>query len=356
MIKYDVWENCSVELQSLFFKVLKSLISENKAISYNMLIFEENQVLKNLFYVISKNYFPVELLGSFIELLKAYLIEKKDQSTVNLVTEIIFFSCASHQNENEQLYSKEVDLWYQTYFPFPTTTTLKNTNLTKPSSRNPNLSFTSDDQSPSSSPTNLNNNNSSNNNNSANEILNIKNSMVSISPNIYSTFEKDSTLKNKIKQGASFQFLKNLQGTPKNIIFRNLMLNFIFSFIINEKENEQVCALFYNILTTDFIFHFINQQTHWTSVVITLKIFAILLEKPSFVSKFRSTDGWQHLYSLLPYFHDHREIYYILLSILIGKPRVTQIPHFSLLSPDFSNIYSIFDISVSSFYFFFFFF
>jgi hypothetical protein len=350
MIKYDIWENCSIELQSLFFKVLTSLVSENKAISYNILVFEQNQVLKNLFYIISKNNFPVELLSSFISLLKAFLLEKKDQSTIQFISEIFLFCCASHQNENEQTYSQQVDHWYQSHFPFPPPSNLFSRNKKSPSHSSSNFHSSAFSNNP-------NNNQEFKNektpktfdNNNENEKFYQRNSFINILNN-FSSFEKDSSLKSKFKQGASFSFLKNVEGTPKNIIFRNLMLEFIYSFLINEKENETICNLFYNILTTDFIFQFINPQTHWTSVVNTMKILAILLEKPFFSSKFRNTEGWQHLYSFLPYFHDHREIYYILLSIMLGKPRVTQIPHFSLLSPDFSNIYSIFDISVSLFF------
>ena len=130
---------------------------------------------------------------------------------------------------------------------------------------------------------------------------------------------------------------------PRNVKIRNMVLEVIANLIIKSVMNTQLSLLFMKVITPNWIFYFIDRYLHPSTVTIGLKILITLLQsKSNFHNKFQSIGGFDVLQDILPKYADCSSIYYLLISLLIGKSPGDLPVDLSSLKMNYSDLFIIF--------------
>jgi hypothetical protein len=84
---------------------------------------------------------------------------------------------------------------------------------------------------------------------------------------------------------------------------------------------DDVLDTWHKIVSSKLITFLLDEAVHPTSMrwVMTL-LGACLLPSPTFAARFKSSGGFQALARVLPSFYDCPEVYYVLFSLVFGKP------------------------------------
>jgi hypothetical protein len=107
---------------------------------------------------------------------------------------------------------------------------------------------------------------------------------------------------------------------------RNMILNLMLELVVRAGHDK---STFLRVLDPHWFFVFIQPTCHSLTVVIACKILAELYRADKrWATRFRNANGFYFLQDMLPRFHEHPEVYYVMFSLLLGRS-VTELPGLS---------------------------
>lgn len=116
----------------------------------------------------------------------------------------------------------------------------------------------------------------------------------------------------------------------KNVIVRNLLLEMLVDLRLGI-TSEEFLEQWHDVLSLKFVLFFLNKYLHPASMKWIMTLLGVwLVASPTFSHEFQSSGGYQLLIGVLPSFHDHLEIFYILLCLIFGKAVYPRIPVISI--------------------------
>ncbi|KAL3827994.1 hypothetical protein ACJIZ3_016796 [Penstemon smallii] len=112
----------------------------------------------------------------------------------------------------------------------------------------------------------------------------------------------------------------------KHVIVRNMLLEMLIDLQVTI-QSEELLEQWHKIVSSKLITYFLDEAVHPTSMRWIMTLLGVcLVSSPTFALKFRSSGGYQGLSRVLPSFYDSPDIYYILFSLIFGKPVYPRLP------------------------------
>ncbi|XP_050237389.1 protein SPIRRIG [Mercurialis annua] len=125
------------------------------------------------------------------------------------------------------------------------------------------------------------------------------------------------------------QILREPMG--KHVIVRNMLLEMLIDLQVTIKS-EELLEQWHKIVSSKLITYFLDEAVHPTSMRWIMTLLGVsLASSPTFALKFRTSGGYQGLMRVLPSFYDSPDIYYILFSLVFGKPVYPRLPEVRML-------------------------
>ncbi|XP_002520949.2 protein SPIRRIG [Ricinus communis] len=125
------------------------------------------------------------------------------------------------------------------------------------------------------------------------------------------------------------QIIRESMG--KHVIVRNMLLEMLIDLQVTIKS-EELLEQWHKIVSSKLITYFLDEAVHPTSMRWIMTLLGVsLASSPTFALKFRGSGGYQGLMRVLPSFYDSPDIYYILFSLVFGKPVYPRLPEVRML-------------------------
>ncbi|KAJ7563203.1 hypothetical protein O6H91_03G100400 [Diphasiastrum complanatum] len=138
----------------------------------------------------------------------------------------------------------------------------------------------------------------------------------------------------------------NREPMGMHIIVRNMLLETLIALQITISDEEHIDT-WHKVVSSKLIIFFLDEAVHPTSIRWVMTMLGVCLSSANFALKFRSSGGYQTLVHVLPSFYDTPEVYYILFSLLLGRPVYPRQPEvrmidFHALMPSDGSLKNIF--------------
>jgi hypothetical protein len=120
------------------------------------------------------------------------------------------------------------------------------------------------------------------------------------------------------------------------VIVRNMLLEMLIDLQMTIRADD-VLDTWHKIVSSKLITFLLDEAVHPTSMRWVMTLLGVCLApSPTFAARFKSSGGFQALAHVLPSFYDCPEIYYVLFSIIFGRPVYPRQPEVTLL--DFQTL------------------
>lgn len=121
------------------------------------------------------------------------------------------------------------------------------------------------------------------------------------------------------------------ESMGKHVIVRNMLLEMLIDLQVTIKL-EELLEQWHKIVSSKLITYFLDEAVHPTSMRWIMTLLGVCLtSSPTFSQKFRTSGGYQGLARVLTSFYDSPDIYYILFSLIFGKPVYPRLPEVRML-------------------------
>jgi hypothetical protein len=116
----------------------------------------------------------------------------------------------------------------------------------------------------------------------------------------------------------------------QKVIVRNMLLEMLIDLQMTIRADD-VLDTWHKIVSSKLITFLLDEAVHPTSMRWVMTLLGVCLApSPTFAARFKSSGGFQALVHVLPSFYDCPEIYYVLFSIIFGRPVYPRQPEVSL--------------------------